>query len=349
MMRTTIKFIVLLFGSYFALRLFLMPSTPTWSRHHSLETTSGMRAEKARAAVLGAFIADAATMGLHWIYDPAKIQSLLDEKRASSNPEFFEPPSCPFYDYTAGSLSPYGDEQYAVLRFLAEQGPMDAKNFAQYLYEYYKAYKGRLNHSCKTFLANFAAGKGWPRCGDPDDTQANCFVKVPPLVAYYAGSPALAAAVEQAVRVQQNNDLAVAVGLAAARILERVILGDTVAEAVDWSLGEEGLPTDMQALVRQAVNAKHLGNEELMERFGRSCALPGSFQAALALALAARGYRDAVRRNILAGGDNCSRSVLLGALLAAEGGMDSVPEEWRGKTSRFAEIDGLLDILRFVS
>lgn len=51
-----------------------------------------------------------------------------------------------------------------------------------------------------------------------------CSAQVPAIVAKYAGKPDLLEAVEEAVRVQQNNTYAVAVGLAAARILEKVVL-----------------------------------------------------------------------------------------------------------------------------
>jgi hypothetical protein len=54
--------------------------------------------------------------------------------------------------------------------------------------------------------------------------------QVPVVVAAYAGSPELPAAVEAAVRAQQSSDAAVQYGLAAARLLERVVLGSTVRE-----------------------------------------------------------------------------------------------------------------------
>jgi len=54
--------------------------------------------------------------------------------------------------------------------------------------------------------------------------------QVPVVVAKYAGSADLPAAVEAAVRAQQSSDAAVAYGLAAARLLERVVLGSSVKE-----------------------------------------------------------------------------------------------------------------------
>lgn len=40
--------------------------------------------------------------------DTAKVQSLLEGAGRVAEPEFFPQPSCPFYDYPLGRLSPYG-------------------------------------------------------------------------------------------------------------------------------------------------------------------------------------------------------------------------------------------------
>ncbi|KXZ45083.1 hypothetical protein GPECTOR_59g692 [Gonium pectorale] len=77
-------------------------------------------------------------------------------------------------------------------------------------------------------------GHGWPECGDPRDTQANNFVKVVPLVARFAGLPELEAAVDAAVRAQQNNDEAVAYAMAAALVLERVVQSGPTAIPDAW-------------------------------------------------------------------------------------------------------------------
>ena len=50
---------------------------------------------------------------------------------------------------------------------------------------------------------------------------------MPAIVARYAGDPLLPAAVEAAVRAQQNNDAAVGAALVVARVLERVVLVGT--------------------------------------------------------------------------------------------------------------------------
>lgn len=56
-----------------------------------------MSIEKTALSVLrGSFVADAACMGTHWIYDGEKLKQIVGAK--ISAPEFFSPPSCSFYN-----------------------------------------------------------------------------------------------------------------------------------------------------------------------------------------------------------------------------------------------------------
>lgn len=66
------------------------------------------------------------------------------------------------------------------------------------------------------FVRNMRAGKLWPDCGS-DDHQVNCLVRLPPIVAAFAGSREMLPAVADAIRVTQNDEIAVAWGCAAAR------------------------------------------------------------------------------------------------------------------------------------
>ncbi|EFJ50062.1 hypothetical protein VOLCADRAFT_89044 [Volvox carteri f. nagariensis] len=346
---------------------------------------------RAIGAVLGALVADAATMGLHWIYDLEKIRELVSEQGRSEEPAFFQPPSCPYYQYESGSLSPYGDELLPVLQYMTigpgshRDGTLDGPGFAQYLAEYYANYTGRLNKSSRAMMeALLQGGHGWPECGDPRDTQANNFVKVVPLVARYAGQPGrLVGAVDAAVRAQQNNDEAVMYALVAALVLERVVLGSSISDATQWAA--DGAPGSGVALSRSALEALRAvvrhhhsgtalrdllyapGSSSQAGSWGPSCANPGALQGALLGALQASplvrsrssdslmsggggggddtAFARGVRANLLLGGDNCSRGILLGALLGAEAGLGAIPFSWRAQTRVYDTSEVLVEHL----
>ncbi|GFR42156.1 hypothetical protein Agub_g3008 [Astrephomene gubernaculifera] len=318
--------------------------------------------ERARAALLGAFIADAATSPLHWIYNRTILRDTLTKPvDHTAAPEFFERPSCLFYKAVVGALSPYGQELLPLVTFLAAHGECEPQEWAKYLAAHYASDSPPLvylNHSAKAMRDRVAEGRPWPECGEPNDNQANCFVKVPALVALYGGrsdgGTALRRGVEAAVRAQQNNDTAVELAWAAARVLERVMVtGGSVESALQWVLGPEGglgeRAVKSRDAVREVLEKKDVDPRSLMYGapgpevkfgpWGAGCSNPGCLKAALLVALQAPDYVSGVRGNLLLGGDNCSRAVLVGALLAARGGPGCIPSDWVSKTLPYVELE----------
>lgn len=315
--------------------------------------TAVTRRAAAAAAVVGALVADAATMGLHWIYDAGQMAALVAASRAV--PEFHEPPACPFYSYAGGALSPYGDEVLPLLEFVAAAGPgpFDAAGFGDASYRAAKAYPGRLNHVFKELVAKGDAGKHVPDLAS-DSVDLHGAIKVPVLVARYldADLPQLLDTVRSATRVHQIGVEAEDAAVAVAVLLRRVVAGEDVAAAVRALAADENVGTATRESVQQvldAVDAQRFPDATAaVAAFGKACPLPGSLQGALFVLLTATGgYADAVRSNMVAGGDNCSRAMVIGAVAAAaaaakEGCADPpVPEAWTAKTSRYAEIKAL--------
>lgn len=51
-----------------------------------------------------------------------------------------------------------------------------------------------------------------------------------------------------------------------------------------------------------------------------------------------KDYRSGVETTLRAGGCNASRGGFIGACLAAQHGLSSIPESWKEKTTRYQEI-----------
>lgn len=319
---------------------------------------STRRAAAAAAAVVGGFVADAASMGLHWIYDGAQLAALVAAQPTA--PEFHEPPACPFYAYASGAQSPYGDEVLPLLRCVAERGAFDAEAFGDASYLAAKAYTGRLNHVFKELVAKGDAGLRVPALAS-ESADLHGAIKAPVLVARYrdAPLPELLATVRAATRVHQIGREAEDAAVAVALLLRRVLDGADVDAAVRALAADEdahlGDPT--RAAVRQvveAVDARRFPDAAAaVGAFGKACGLPGSLQGALyALLATGGGFQEAVRANMLAGGDNCSRAIVVGAVAAAAAASQgqaeadaAIPEDWRAKTQHFQEIKALADQL----
>ena len=303
--------------------------------------------------VLGAFLADAAGMSLHWIYSQSEIAGLV----GSGSPFFFNPPSCPFYDYQLGWGTPYGQQTQITLAVGAAGGAFDPVAYASAMYAEYKAGgpAARAGYyfdaSTKEFVANMASGKTWPSCGGNDD-QADAVAHVVPVVALYAGNTSrMLAAAETVIRVTQNTDNGVAFGLAAARVLEKIVAG-----GLGGAAAVAGAIADMRDPARASPQAQDGALAQRMEdatsagalaqdysafvlSAGQSCDYP--FQLSAVANLLARGaaYTNATALAILAGGDSGSRNMWAGAANAAIlGDKAKLPADWAAKTSSYATI-----------
>ena len=86
-------------------------------------------AARARGAVVGCLVADAAATPCHWCYDPTKLAEHL--KTARRGPAFCDPPGNVFYTPPPGGFSCYGDQTMALLESLvACDGKLDVKDYA---------------------------------------------------------------------------------------------------------------------------------------------------------------------------------------------------------------------------
>lgn len=240
----------------------------------------------------------------------------------------------------------YGEQLLFVSQWAAEVGSVSGAEMCNAMKKWATEYTGRKDSALLKFLANVADGAGWPDCG-ADDSQAHMYTKVVPITALYVGSSERRAKVEEAIRVHQNNELAVEYGLVASDILERVIFGDSLADAIaaaERSPGAANAFDKAASALSLTELLKSLSNEKMKDKpdspyynlAARSCALPGSFISPMhqLLRLAQNpgavpfdAYAAAVRENIIQGaGDTCSRAIFLGAVLAAAYG--GPPQDW---------------------
>ncbi len=372
-------------------------------------------------AVLGALVADAASMGFHWLYDPERIRQLCPH-----TPEFREPSINDFEGAAgyfahaskqAGDLSQYGDQALVMLRSLvASNGHYIKAHYESQFCDHFGyggEYIGYIDRPTRDTLNNVTwaerqaleRSRSIPFDGDEgtrntmitkvlacvkqfqgtelaqkldaavrethnDDTLANyaqaiademqsitgfhganddqlpALAKLPALVALYAGKAELPELVESAVRVTNNNDLAVQFGLATAAILEASLAGTDIETAI--ATGCADAAAEVQALVNKALSLQDQDNAAVTDKFGKACSLVYGVPSLAHNLVTASSFTEAVRRNIYAGGDSCGRAIPLGAVLGATyglGGDKGIPEQWVSRLRHCNHVKQLLEQL----
>ncbi len=377
-----------------------------------------------QAALLGAFTADAASLGFHWLYDPQRIAELAD-----GAPEFRDPDPADYegvsgyfahghksvgdltqygvhlwtaldslvacdgrwnpYDYQArfcktfdrgGSFSGYIDKattgtldhyvsankqlmEKALLK-VEDVSAADLGYMRTFIAKYGLLHQGKdLIHAVETLFHSFSEdeaviekAKTVARYYDKhrqlhtgaDDNQIPAFAKVPVVVAALLGDKDLIHAVDDAIRITNNNDEAVTFAIYAARVLEKVMMGTRINDALRVSLSESPDYDGLHHHIERALKCETLNPAELAETFGSSCGVTAAIPLSVAILNQGPDFIDAIRINIEAGGDNAGRGLFIGSVIGAAegiGGDRGVPLSWIGRLNEAELITDALDQL----
>ena len=348
------------------------------------------------AMLWGSFVADAATLGLHWVYDQPRIREI-----APQAPEFLAPRAdhyagiSGFFAHgtrSAGDLSQYGEQHLVMLQSLSACGAYNRADYQARFRAYFGyggAYVGYIDRPTRDtldtmtalekdallrsravdpsvddythgmmvtkVLANMAQHSGARLRAEiesavrethdddqmvayaqkvaatvaenfdypgADDMQLPALSKLPALVERHAGDDALMQHVADAVRVTNNNETAVAFAQTAATLLRAVLEAGALPDL-------HALINDAAPVVKSSISAAlartHEPTEAVTADIGMSCSLDLGVPSLFHCLATTEGYTAGVRTNIYAGGDNCGRAIVLGAVL---GGIYGVPDAW---------------------
>ena len=153
----------------------------------------------------------------------------------------------------------------------------------------------------------------------------------------------LLTAVREATRVHQVGEAGDDGAVAAALVLSQLVTkGASIRDAVTTVAQDPRVGQKTRAAIQAAVDlaANEASRPSAFDQFNKGCALPGMLQTSVFILLTATSYEDAIRTNLLAAGDNCSRAIFIGACFAARE-PDSIPAAWKAQTGRETEIAAL--------
>ena len=101
----------------------------------------------------------------------------------------------------------------------------------------------------------------------------------------------------------------------------------------------------MGKLLDDALGRLNETAEEATSHFGMACDLDFGLPSVAHNVATASGFEEAIRRNIYAGGDNCGRAIILGAIAGAccgVGGSAGIPQAWLDRTVVVEEAQSLI-------
>ncbi len=308
-------------------------------------------------SALGVLVADAAALGLHWLYDLERMHEVV----AIGDPTFFTP-NADHYEgkvgyfahdgKQAGEQSHYGESYLLNLDHLSKQGVFDTRVFQQDFISVFGAggtFNGYIDSPTKTILRHlqeidFSSEEDLnAEPSGADDHQIPALTPVAALCAYRSVDELTDTEIINAIRVTNNNDLAVNCGLYFSKVLQETLSGKSIADS--FAVAAAHLPDEIKDNMSDALNMPATDLDSAATLFGQVCGLEQTMPLTSYILSNSASYHQAIEMNILAGGDSCGRAMMLGAMAGAFYGIgaeNGIPYNWLLSLKRQQDIAALL-------
>ena len=186
----------------------------------------------------------------------------------------------------------------------------------------------------RDFFANYARGIAPERCAGAeghDTASIGGLVGLPPVVlgTWQAGQAAANAAALTQLRLTHRSGKLERYALAFSELLIRLLQGASVQVGPLACAAAERLGFPASAVLERIRRDRQADRDVIGGLLSPACYIDQSFPAVLYLAARYPDDFEAAQiANANAGGDNCHRGAVLGALLGAALGFEAIPERW---------------------
>lgn len=275
--------------------------------------------------VMASFAADALALGAHWIYDTESIEKIFGRVES-----YLKPGQHSYHaSKQTGDFTHYGDQAFVLLESLAEEKGFKLSDFSERWRRLFDNYDGYIDHATRITLSGYASGKSYQDPGSPSDDLAGA-ARIAPLV--YACRHDVNKLVENAraqTRMTHDNPLTVDAAEFLSRVALQALHGVRPTEAMQVISKERFSGSQLADWLREGLDSRNKKSVPTITRFGQSCHTEEAFPGVIHLiAKYEDNLREAVIQSVMAGGDNAARGMIVGMILGASLGMESLPEQW---------------------
>lgn len=295
--------------------------------------------ENMQNAVIAAFVADALSLGAHWVYDVDQIS-----KTYGRLDQMVDPVLAPYHKgKEKGEFTHYGDQMMVLLESAAVSGKFDLKEFSIRWQALFNNYNGYVDQATKQTLENFEAGSSPESSGSLSFDLAGAS-RLIPLGLYHSKNR------EQFIDVAVQQTAMTHASPLVKKIAEWVVVtlflsgsGSRPSVAVLEALNEIDDADELELLVRKGMDSSVKDTREAIAEFGSMCAAGAALPGAVHLIVK---YEDdpalALVENINAGGDSSARGILAAAVIAANTGIGHLDSRWLADMKAFGRIKTLV-------
>lgn len=296
--------------------------------------------ERGKAMVLASFVADALALGVHWIYDTERIRQEYGRVDTLLKPD----PGSYHPSKEKGDFTHYGDQAFVLLESVASKGGFDAEDFSRRWKALFDHYKGYYDRATKATLANLSAGRAFEEAGSSSTELAGASRIAPLVHCYREDLDALVEAARAQTRMTHNNPAVVDSAEFFARLSWMVMKGASPIEAMKEIAARRFQNPPLSGWIKSGIATAKDDSVPTIARFGQSCHVNEAFPGVIHLIARYQGdLKEALIQDVISGGDNAGRGMIVGMVLGADAGEERIPVDWVSGLRKREEISRLLD------
>lgn len=291
--------------------------------------------------VLTSLIADALSLGSHWIYSQREIAEKFGGITGYSDPATSYHPG-----KQAGDFTHYGDQAMVLLRSLALHGHFDLAAFANEWRGFWESPETQSyrDGATRATLANLLNGLPPAQAASPSNDIAGAARIAPLFLLKWKSTDDLVAAARAQTSFTHGDPTVVDTAEFFARVTLAVQKGTAIHEAlrgaVSNTIQEEWFESAL------ASSTSEISDSKAAKTHGLTCHVPDAFPVVCHLLL--RHPDDvvaALTANVEAGGDNAARGMIIGMIHGAKPDASPLPEPWLTGLRAYGEIQQLIETI----
>jgi len=294
---------------------------------------------KAKAMVLASFAADSLSLGVHWIYNT----NVIDKKWGRV--ETYIKPERPTYHPTKdlGEFTHYGDQTMLLLESVSARAGFDLKDFADRWQAFFNTYDGYFDNATKATIENIASGKPSTESGSDSDDLAGAARIAPLAYVYQNDLEPLINSVRAQTALTHNNSLIIDTAEYFARVVWNVLQGQTPSESLKTAKTATLDTEPYSNWVDAGLESTAGDTRQVIKDFGQMCEVNAAFPGVVHLiAKYENDLYGALVENAMAGGDSAGRGLIVGLIVGAHKGMESIPDPWLTDLKAYDRIMNLM-------
>lgn len=279
-------------------------------------------AKKVKEIVLSSLVADAYSLGAHWIYDDKQLQTLdVNWDELNDAKSIWHKGKC------AGDFTHYGDQTLWLYQFLLDKEKFVLEDYIEFWQKKMEIYNGYIDGATRQTQENIKEGVNPTGSASTDMSIVG---RIAPLLLVSSSREEFYRNVEKFVQMTHNSSEAVVTADFFAKLLVHVLDGDSIPSAL-LDL-KDRYNSNIQAYIQRGIDSQNADTFDTIRIFGPACDIDGGFSGVIHLLSKYDNFKDMMVCNAKAGGDSSARGMLAAIIFMAQENKNAnmIPQSWLG-------------------